>query len=180
MRTHTILLLIFLAVIATWGIARAVLGNPSTVDRYSVISGDTFLYTPKACLYSAFDLGCPSQRLRLEGADAFEPDQTCRDAHDKVWDCGAAATAMLKQFVAQPDFSCRTDPRFLDAHGRQFSVCFADGRDVGAALVREGLAFAYGRETQYLPLENEARAARRGGWSGHFIRPQYWQQGARD
>jgi hypothetical protein len=29
-----------------------------------------------------------------------------------------------------------------------------------------------------LPLENEAKAARRGAWAGHFVRPQYFRLGA--
>jgi endonuclease YncB( thermonuclease family) len=51
---------------------------------------------------------------------------------------------------------------------------------VGALLVSEGLAFAYGRGIQYLPLEAAAKKARRGAWAGTFVRPQYWRQGARD
>jgi endonuclease YncB( thermonuclease family) len=179
MRTRTIIVLLLASIVLAWGVGRAILGNPSTVDRYVVIDGDTFALIPKSCIYTVVHLGCPAQRLRLEGADAFESKQTCRDALNVEWACGKAATDRLRQLVSRPDFSCRIDPEFVDRHAREFSVCYTDGRDVAALLVRAGLAFAYGRDRQYLPLENEAKEARRGAWAGHFVRPQYFRQGAK-
>ena len=178
MRFRAAILLLLIALIGAWATGRALLGKPSTVDRYVVIDGDTFALLPKSCIYTALKLGCPAQRLRLEGADAFESKQTCRDANNQVWACGAAATERLRELVSRSDFTCRIDPEFIDRHAREFSVCYTDGRDVAAILVREGLAFAYGRDRQYLPLENEAKVARRGAWAGHFVRPQYFRQGA--
>jgi endonuclease YncB( thermonuclease family) len=178
MRFRIVLCLLVLTIVATWGVGRATLSKPSTVNRYAVIDGDTFLFYPKTCIFTVLKLGCLPQLLRLEGVDAFERRQTCHDALDQVWPCGQIATDRLKQLVARPDFTCRIDPEFTDRHAREFSVCFADGRDVGATLVREGLAFAYGRDRQYLPLENEAKAARRGAWAGQFVRPQYFRLGA--
>lgn len=178
MRFRIVLCLIVLAVVAAWGVGRATLSKPSTVNRYAVIDGDTFLYYPKACIFTVLKLGCPPQLLRLEGVDAFESKQTCRDALDQVWPCGQTATDRLRQLVARPDFTCRIDPEFTDRHAREFSVCYAGDHDVGALLVSEGLAFAYGRGAQYLPLEAEAKQARRGAWAGRFVRPQYFRQGA--
>ena len=178
MRARTIIASLLFAIIAVWGTGRALLSKPSTVDRYVVVDGDTFALIPKSCIYVVLKLGCPAQRLRLEGADALEAKQTCRDARNVAWPCGQAATDRLQQLVSRPDFTCRIDPEFTDRHAREFSVCYADGRDVGATLVREGLAFSYGRDRQYLALENEAKAARRGAWAGHFVRPQYFRLGA--
>jgi endonuclease YncB( thermonuclease family) len=178
MRFRIVLCLLVLTIAAAWGVGRATLSKPSTVNRYAVIDGDTFLFYPKTCIFTVLKLGCPPQLLRLEGVDAFERRQTCHDALDQVWPCGQIATDRLKQLVARPDFTCRIDREFTDRHAREFSVCFADGRDVGATLVHEGLAFAYGRDRQYLPLENEAKAARRGAWAGQFVRPQYFRLGA--
>lgn len=178
MQLRTVVTLLLTAIVLAWGTGRAVLGKPSTIDRYVVIDGDTFALIPKSCIYTVVDLGCPQQRLRLEGADAFESKQTCLDADDRVWACGAAATERLRELVSRPDFSCRIDPEFVDRHAREFSVCFTGGRDVAAMLVQEGLAFSYGRDRHYLPLENEAKEARRGAWAGRFVRPQYFRQGA--
>ncbi len=178
MRFRTIATLLLTTLVLGWGTGRAILGKPSTVDRYAVVDGDTFAMQSNTCLYALVKLGCPWQRLRLEGADAFESKQACRDARDAEWPCGAAATARLRELVRRSDFTCRIDPEFTDRHAREFAVCFTDGRDVAAILVREGLAFAYGRDRQYLPLEIEAKEARRGAWAGHFVRPQYFRQGA--
>lgn len=177
MRARIVIITLVFVLIAAWGVGRATLSKPSTVNRYAVIDGDTFLYYPKTCLFTLIKLGCLPQRLRLEGIDAFERKQTCHDALDQVWACGQTATDRLKQLVARPDFTCRVDPEFIDRHAREFSVCYADGRDVGATLVREGLALAYGRDRLYLPLESEAKAVRRGAWAGHFVRPQYFRLG---
>lgn len=155
-----------------------VLGAPVHADRYVVIDGDTFELLPSRCTLARLGLGCPAQRLRLWGVDAFESTQTCRDALDVVWPCGAVATERLRQLVNRPDFACRVDPEFVDRHAREFSVCYAGDHDVGALLVSEGLAFAYGRGAQYLPLEAAAKRARRGAWAGRFVRPQYFRQGA--
>jgi len=178
MRARAVAILAVAAVVLSWGTARAVLGNPSTVNRYAIIDGDTFALLAKRCFWTLLKLGCPAQRLRLEGADAFESAQTCRDASGAVWPCGAVATERLRQLVNRPDFTCNIDPEFIDRHAREFAVCYADGQDVGATMVREGLAFAFGRDTQYLPLENQAKEAKRGGWAGQFVRPQYFRQGA--
>ena len=161
-------------------LAFALLGPKATVDRYHVVAGDTFEMIPHHCFFSRFGLGCPAQGLRLYGVDALESKQTCRDALDVVWQCGAVATERLKDMVHQPDFSCHADPELVDRHAREFSFCSAGGRDVGSVLVSEGLAFAYGRGVQYLPVEQAARVAGRGAWAGRFVRPQYFRQGATD
>jgi len=147
-------------------------------DRYSVVDGDTLAWRPPQCLLSDLGIACFGQRLRLYGVDAFESKQTCRDAKDQVWPCGAVATARLRELVASNDFACHVDHEFVDRHAREFAVCMAHGEDVGAILVREGLAFAYGRGAQYLAFEAEAKQQRRGAWAGSFVRPQYFREGA--
>jgi len=157
------------------------LSAPVRADRYSVYDGDTLEVVPGTCLLAHFRLPCPIQRLRLLGVDAFERDQTCRDAKGGPLFCGAIATGRLKQLVAMPGFGCQVDEEFVDRHAREFAVCFVGGRDVGATLVSEGLAFAYGRRTRYIAIEEEAQKVRRGAWGyGSFVRPQFWRSGARD
>jgi len=154
---------------------------PVRADHYSVYDGDTMEVVRGTCLLAHFRLPCPAQRLRLLGVDAFERLQTCRDAKGGLIYCGAIATGRLKQLVAKPDFGCQVDEEFVDRHAREFAVCSADGKDVGATLVSEGLAFAYGRRTRYVAIEDEAKKDRRGAWGyGSFVRPQFWRAGARD
>src|SRR5271165_6135114 len=59
---RTIVPLLVIAVVAAWGTGRAMLSKPSTVDRYIVIDGDTFVLLPKSCVYTIVKLGCPAQR----------------------------------------------------------------------------------------------------------------------
>lgn len=150
------------------------------VGRYSVVDGDTLAFRPSDCLLERFDIPCLGQKLRLYGVDAFESKQTCRDRQGVLWACGAFATQRLRALVATKDFDCHVDHEFIDRHAREFAVCTADGRDVGALLVSEGLAFAYGRGSQYLPYEAEAKHEGRGAWAGSFVRPQYFREGAVD
>jgi endonuclease YncB( thermonuclease family) len=147
-------------------------------DRYAVVDGDTLALWPHRCLLSRLGIGCVGEQLRLYGVDAFESTQTCRDAKGTRWRCGAVATERLRQLVTQLDFACHVDPEFVDRHAREFAACTAGGRDVGALLVSEGLAFAYGRGAQYLSVETEAKAKARGAWAGRFVRPQFFRQGA--
>lgn len=154
---------------------------PVRADRYTVYDGDTLEVVPGTCLLAHFRLPCPSQRLRLLGVDAFERQQTCRDAKGGQLYCGAIATNRLTQLVAMPGFGCQVDPEFVDRHAREFAVCSAGGKDVGATLVSEGLAFAYGRRTRYVAIEEQAKNQKRGAWGyGSFVRPQFWRSGAKD
>jgi endonuclease YncB( thermonuclease family) len=163
---------------AVYGTAYLWLGLPVKADHYVVLEGDTLELVKARCVQNILGLGCRPELLRLYGVDAFESAQTCRDDAGKIWPCGAVATERLKQLVATTNFSCNVDPEFVDRHAREFSFCTTDGHDVGALMVTEGLAFAYGRGGQYLPLEAGAKAARRGAWAGSFVRPQYFRMGA--
>src|ERR1051326_1540714 len=68
------------------------LGRPAAQDRYTVVDGDTLEWVPRHCAFSSLGLGCPAQRLRLYGVDAFEGGQRCEDAAGVPWPCGAVAT----------------------------------------------------------------------------------------
>lgn len=92
-------------------------------------------------------------KLRLIGLDAPERCQP----H------GAQARDALKQRVSGRQVV--VDVVATDAHGRALSRVALEGRDVGAALVRDGHAWsARWRDDPgpYAPEEAEARAARRG------------------
>ncbi|HXP74357.1 MAG TPA: thermonuclease family protein [Stellaceae bacterium] len=151
---------------------------PVRADRYRVYDGDTLEAVPGKCVLAHLRLPCPTQRLRLLGVDAFERLQTC-GSQAGLWYCGAVATNRLKQLVAMPGFGCQVDEEFVDRHAREFAVCFVGGKDVGATLVSEGLAFAYGRRTRYIAIEEEAKSEKRGAWAGTFIRPQFFRSGAK-
>lgn len=61
----------------------------------------------------------------------------------------------------------------LDGYGRRpVATCYADGVDVGKALVEQGLAWAFVKySTVYAKEEAAARAGKRGVWQGEAQAP---------
>ena len=113
---------------------------------------------------------CGDVRIRLAGVDAGElaPHTRCRQ-RPEVWACSTVAHAHaqearnLARMLAGQGARCRdTGER---SWNRVVAVCYANGRDIGAEVVRAGLAIAdprYG--AAYRDEEAEARRARRGVW----------------
>jgi endonuclease YncB( thermonuclease family) len=122
-------------------------------------------------------LNLGGQRIRLYGVDAPESEQSC-ERGGVAWRCGADAAAALRNFVAGRQVNCTAIGR--DVYGRTIAQCAADGQDVGAWLVREGLAVAY-REysTTYVADEARARGERRGIWGGSFVLPSDHRRNSR-
>lgn len=115
------------------------------------------------------------RRVRLFGIDAPEYDQVC-DRDGQPWACGAAATEALSRHLAGRTVTCREVE--IDRHGRSVARCFAGGEEINAWAVREGWAVAYRRYSDlYAAAEAEARAARRGLWSGRFELPEVHRHG---
>jgi endonuclease YncB( thermonuclease family) len=102
-------------------------------------------------------------RIRLEGIDAPEAGQTCKRKWIGSWPCGAVATTALARMVENRGVSC--EPRSLDKYGRTLAVCFVDGKDINAQMVRQGHAWAFVKYSQsYVKEEAQARAESLGIW----------------
>lgn len=114
------------------------------------------------------------QRVRILGIDAPELDQTCATADGSSWPCGQVAKQRLSQLLRAPDFQCLSDAR--DKYDRALATCEANGDDIGAILVAEGLAVSY---NDYPNEEARAHASRVGIWQGDFISPRNWRDGVR-
>jgi len=112
--------------------------------------------------------------IRLHAVDAFEGRQTCLRRGER-WPCGEAAANRMRELVAGRTITC--EPRDLDDYGRTVAVCSSGRIDLGAELVRDGLALAYRRYgNDYVDEEDEARSARRGVWAGEFTPPWEWRR----
>jgi endonuclease YncB( thermonuclease family) len=112
-------------------------------------------------------------RIRLQGIDAPESNQTCTDAGNRAWSCGRAAAHELIELIAGRPLKCEASG--LDRYRRVLAVCaLPDGSDVNAWLVQQGWALAYGYTSPYRPEEAEAQAAKRGIWAGSFMPPWEW------
>lgn len=131
-----------------WGAREAIEARPRVID------GDTLVLE--------------GREVRLAGLDAPEYRQSC-DRSGKAWPCGEEAAAALRRLVGAGPIRCEGSRN--DKYGRLLARCAA-GEDLGARLVREGLAVAYG---DYKPEEAAARVARRGLWGGTFEPPAEWR-----
>ena len=116
-----------------------------------------------------------AETIRILNIDAPELHQSCRDEQDRDWPCGRAARKRLAELTAKGDIACTSQGR--DRFGRTLATCKAgDVDDIGAVMVREGLAVSFGGETgPYASIEDDARTAKRGLWRGTFERPQAWR-----
>jgi endonuclease YncB( thermonuclease family) len=131
--------------------ARAPAGDGDLAGLARVIDGDT--------------LEIAGRHVRLEGIDAPESGQTCGRRLIGSWRCGSAAADALAKLVAKRRVSCES--RGNDKYDRMLGICFVDGRDINAEMVREGFAWAFVKYSQtYVKQEAEARVARVGIWQG--------------
>ena len=112
--------------------------------------------------------------VRLFGVDAPEGRQRCtRDG--APWACGEAAAEKMRTLVAGRRLVCTE--RDIDQYGRSVAQCTNGEVDIGAELVRAGLALAYRQfSDDYVDEEAEAKAARRGVWAGTFTPPWQWRR----
>lgn len=118
------------------------------------------------------------ERVRLYGIDAQETDQICTDGEGRPWACGVAAGEALRALTQGREVVCVVTGR--DRYKRALALCQANGEDLGARLVRDGLALAYRRYSGlYLTPEADARAAGRGLWAGRFTPPEVWRHRGR-
>ncbi len=105
---------------------------------------------------------------RLNGIDAPEASQTCKKSQGREWACGSDATKALKRLARWKSVKC--DPISKDRYGRTIATCYAGGKDLGAELVKSGLAWAYRYYSQKYVLEEDiAKAQRLGVWQADNI-----------
>lgn len=144
------------------GVGAVVAGPARAVD------GDTLVLTlPGGAL-----------RVRLHGIDAPEMAQSCRDAAGASRACGAEAAAAMTRLTAGREVRCASQGEL--SYDRLVAVCTAGGHDLGAAMVRQGHAWASRRfSLAYVDDERAAEAAGRGIWQGAAVRPWMWRKGAR-
>jgi len=121
------------------------------------------------------------ERIRLNGVDAPETAQLCRNAQQKPYRCGAVAAWALDKFLAA---SRPTRCEFVerDRYGRFVGDCYrADGARVAAALVRNGWALDWRRYSKGAFADEQAIAQREhlGLWAGDFMPPWEWRAARR-
>ncbi|MGC3939953.1 thermonuclease family protein [Roseobacter sp. EG26] len=140
------------------GVATASPSQQSVTIRgdVSVFDGDTLEIGPML--------------IRLHGVDAPEKTQRCETPDGNTWRCGATAVNRVHNLIEGEDISCEALDR--DPYGRIISRCSVGGRDIGATLVAEGLAWAFIEySNEYVALESEARTMAVGVWQAETQTP---------
>src|SRR5215213_6002793 len=126
------------------------------IGRANIIDGDT--------------IEIHGERVRLNGIDAPETAQLCKDEKGKAYRCGTVAAVALHNFLAA---SRPTRCEFVerDRYGRFVGDCYReDGASVSAYLVRNGFALDYVKYShgKYSRGEAKAKQEKAGLWRGEF------------
>ena len=114
------------------------------------------------------------REMRLKGLDAPEARQTCQ-IDGKETPCGRLAMLALRRWLQRAPPTCTGSE--IDRYGRLLVTCRVNGQDIGADLVRNGLAVDYG---SYAAEETFARNDNRGIWAGKFERPEAYRRRMRE
>ena len=119
------------------------------------------------------------QSVRLDGIDAPELGQSCRDAKGERYRCGEVARTALTNYIAGQKVTCDIDYR--DRYNRAVGVCYVGDREaINGWLVDNGHALAYRQfGTKYVPAEERAHESKLGLWAGVFVAPWHWRRGVR-
>lgn len=121
---------------------------------------------------------------RLLGADAFEKRQLCR-RDDGCWPCGKAAQDFASRLLKRSEVTLRTVG--TASYGRPVATVEVDGKDLGEALIENGLALPRpgflktdaARASRYQAAYDRAVAAHAGAHAGYFLDPADWRHGKR-
>ncbi len=134
----------------------------TTGQKILVVDGDSF--------------AIGSRKMRLNGIDAPEYQQTCRDEASRIWPCGKAARASLEKITLEPSFACEVE--IQDRYARALATCkTAHTPDVAAAQVESGMAITheFASMRDYGAQEDRARSDKKGIWRGEFEKPALWR-----
>lgn len=137
------------------------------LGRASVIDGDT--------------IEIAGERIRFNGIDAPEANQTCADETGSKYRCGAASAKFLDELLASSR-PARCEFIEWDQYGRFVGNCYlADGRNINAEMVREGHAVDWPRYSNgvYSAEQGVARREGKGLWRGAFEMPWDFRAGTR-
>ena len=116
-------------------------------------------------------------RIRLNGIDTPEIEQTCR-TNGLIWHCGVEATKAMRHLTKGKTVTCIGNTK--DQYGRLIANCFVDQLNLNATMVETGMALAYRHYSlEYVEQENFARETKQGLWSGEFVAPWDWRKGKR-
>lgn len=123
--------------------------------RFALVAGLIMSLSLRAVAQTIVDgntMLLEDKTYRLWAIDAPDPEQSC--AHN--WRAGQEAAMALARMIDGKTIECREKGR--DREGRTVAQCTADGADLGASMVRAGMAWADMSVSKAYVVE-EAKAA---------------------
>ena len=177
------ILIAFVSALVLTAPARAQLSEKRLPDKVDILKGTIDFSSPveDRKIVDGDTIWMGIHQLRLYGIDAVEPKQDCRLAGVKVA-CHEQTVAQLESWVKQPEFSCTG---FREKNGepwmsynRYNAVCFLNGEELNASLVKSGWAFASNKSAgdYYRPIELEAMSKKRGLHAMKLDKPWVWRK----
>ena len=124
-------------------LALILLASPAAAQSVTILDGDT--------------ITIDGESYRFLGIAAPAPGQICDDGYP----AGREAIKALLALMSGRKITCENHGR--DPSGRLLAVCRANGRDLGEAMVRAGMAWPDPRTgPDYVVVERDARSERLG------------------
>ena len=114
------------------------------------------------------------KRIRLQGIDAPEYNQTCGDKDGFDYPCGKKALKFMRRLVKGKKVSCNKIA--TDIYKRDLSECFANGENINLKMLANGWAVVYRTDNpEYIKAQNQAKKAKKGLWQGKFMTPELYR-----
>ena len=115
-------------------------------------------------------------RIRLQGIDAPELKQECRDIKsNQLYRCGQVSRDYLISLIAKHPVKCSNEG--LDRYKRQLAYCYVGDINLNREMIRSGNAVAYLQyDKSFGNDEKEARSSKVGLWMSEFIRPEEYRK----
>ena len=134
------------------------------------------VFEGQATITDADTVRIDGEKLRFKHVDAPETKQMCQDEDGYDYECGVTATNALKTKIGDSPIRCVVVEK-RKTYGRFLVECSLEELALGQWLVVNGYALAYRKYSmRYVEEEDEAKAAKRGIWSGTFTPPWEWRK----
>jgi endonuclease YncB( thermonuclease family) len=127
----------------------------------AIVATSTPVLAQTAIDGSRFKMG--DTTYRLFGMEAPDPEQVCR----YQWPAGTEATKALDILLHRGEVTCEDQER--NKAGERVAICTSGGNDLGAAMVRSGMAWADLDVSRKYVVEEARAAADHVGVHGHLF-----------
>ena len=128
--------------------------------------------TGQAIILDADTLSIGTKIIRLDGIDALELGQFCKNKKKEMWPCGVHAAELLNHRIGAEDITCIGN-KFKQSE-RYVSTCFVGKTNLNEWIVEQGYALSFTMYTdKYKEAELGALKAGLGMWEHQFMQHQF-------